>query len=67
MKRVKCNGRDIMLQATTGLFGNILIMAQTGQLDMKKNLKFLLGPLPWSLATADGLSSKTAKPTLSRK
>ena len=73
MKRVRSNGRDIMLLA---LFGNILMMAQTRQLDMKEILKFPLGPLPWSLATvdglprkttADGLPRKTAKSTLSRE
>ena len=67
MKRVRSNGRDIMLRATTGLFGNILMMAQTRQLDMKEILKFPLGPLPWSLATADGLPRKTAKSTLSKE
>ena len=35
MKRVNYNGRDTMLRETTGLFENILIMAQTRQLYMK--------------------------------
>ena len=34
---------------------------------MKEVLKFPLGLLPWSLATADGLPRKTAKSTLSRE
>ena len=51
-----------MLHATIGLFENILIMAQTRQLDMKEVLKLLLGPLP-----CDSLPRKTAKSTLSRE
>ena len=59
---MRSNGRDIMLRATTGLFENILMMAQTRQLDMKEVLKLPLGPLP-----CDGLPRETAKCTLSRE
>ena len=40
--KVRSNGKDIMLKVTAGLFGNILMMFQTRQLDMREVLKFPL-------------------------
>ena len=65
-KRVKCNRRELILRATTGLYGNMLMMARTRELDMKEVLKYPLGPLPWSIATPDGFLRKTAKSKLEK-
>lgn len=60
-------GKELILRTTTALFGNMLMMAQTRQLDMRKVLEHPLGPLPWALATADGVPRKTSKSSLARE
>jgi len=45
----------------------MLVMAQTRQLDMREVLKHPLGPLPWSLATADGIPRKTNNSALAKE
>ncbi|CAC5416584.1 unnamed protein product [Mytilus coruscus] len=52
------------LKADRNLFGRLLVIAQTRQLDMQEVLQFELGPLPWSLANVDGTPVKTNKSVL---
>lgn len=67
-KRIKSgSGKEIILRTTTRLFGNMLLLAQTIQFDMKVVLEHALGPLPWSLATADGLPRTTSKSALANE
>ena len=40
------------------------VIAQTRDMDMREVLKYTLGPLPWSLATPEGLYVKTSKSKL---
>ena len=42
----------------------MLLVAQTRDLDIRSVLSFPLGPVPWSLSTADGTLCKTSKSTL---
>ena len=61
------SGKEIILRTTNNLFGNMLMMAQTRQLDMREVLQHPLGPLPWALSTADGIQRKTSKSTLGKE
>ena len=45
----------------------MILVAQNRKLQMNEVLKHPLGPLPYSLATNDGLPQKTAKTTLRRE
>ena len=50
-KKVKSNGRVIILKADRSLFGRITVMAQRHSLCMEDILSHPLGPLPWTVAT----------------
>ena len=58
------SGRSVILQAGRALFGRIIVMAQGWNLQMADVLSHPLGPLPWALATAEGLYRKTNKAAL---
>ena len=47
-------GKKIILKADKNLFSIMTIVAQSQQLDMKEVFSHPLGPIPWSLSTADG-------------
>ena len=42
----------------------MVVIAQHRQMNMQEVLTYPLGPVPWSLATADGTPTKTAKSAL---
>lgn len=63
-KKVKCKGKEIILKADRKLFGHMLIIAQTRQLDMKEVLSHPLAPIPWALANGDTSFRKTDKANL---
>ena len=42
----------------------MVVIAHHRQMNMQEVLTYPLGPLPWSLATADGEPTKTAKSAL---
>ena len=46
--------KKIILKADKNLFSIMTIVAQSQQLDMKEVFSHPLGPIPWSLSTADG-------------
>ena len=47
-------GKEIILKVDKNLFSIMTIVAQSQQLNMKKVFSHPLGPIPWSLLTADG-------------
>ena len=60
-KKVKCKGREIVLKADRNLFGHMIVVAQSREIDMKQVLSHPLGPIPWALANGDGSLRKTDK------
>ena len=43
------------------LFGHMVVVAQSREIDMKQVLSHPLGPIPWALANGDGSLRKTDK------
>ena len=60
-KKVVCKGKEIVIKADRNLFGNMIVVAQTRQLEMRQVLSHPLGPVPWALANPDGSPRKTEK------
>ena len=58
------DGRSIILKADRWLFGRMIVMGQSRNLNLKDLMCFPLGPLHWSLATPDGSLRKTNKAAL---
>jgi len=63
-KKVKTDGRTMILKADRSLFGRIIILGQNRKIEIRELLQYSLGPMPWSLATPEGLPRKTNKATL---
>ena len=63
-RKVKCKGKDIILKADRKLFGHMLIIAQTRQLDMKEVLSHPLAPITWALAIGETSLRKPDKAKL---
>ena len=63
---MKTTNREVMIKADQKLFGHMVLVASSRNLDMREVLKHPLGPLPWSLANCDGTMKKTNKSTLAR-
>ena len=57
--------KEIMLKADKNLFGMMAVISHSRNFDMKEVLSNPLGPIPWSLATADDTLRKTNKAVLS--
>ena len=66
-KLVKCKGRETVLVADRNLFAMMILMAENRKLKMEEVFKHPLGPLPWPLATGDGLPRETNKAALVKK
>ncbi|XP_078679472.1 uncharacterized protein LOC144915103 [Branchiostoma floridae x Branchiostoma belcheri] len=69
-KKVKVKStaaKEIVLKADRALFGQMIVIAESRKLQMRDVLCHPLGPLPWSLATADGSLRKTTKSTLAKE
>ena len=67
-KTIKKNkGEETVIRADRNLFARMIIIAKSRQLHMQEVLQHLLGPLPSSLATSNGLSRKTNKAQLGRE
>ena len=65
-KKSSTSNREVVLKADHKLFGHLVLVASTRNLDMAKVLCHPLGPLPWSLANCDGSMKKTNKAVLAR-
>ena len=63
-KKLKCKGKEIVLKADRNLFGHMIVVAQSREIDMKQVLSHPLGPIPWALANGDGSLRKTDKATV---
>ena len=55
------------LAAERNVFGQLVLLAMDHELCMEKVMSYPLGPVPWSLATADGAPVKTDKAKLMHK
>ena len=62
---VSKSAKEVNLKTDRNLFTMMAVVAQTQQLDMKNVLTHSLSPIPWPLATSDGLLRKTNKTVLS--
>ena len=60
-KKIRIKEKEVVLKAERNLFGGIVVISQTRQLDMKDVLCHPLGPIPWSLSNVDGTIRKTNK------
>ena len=63
-RTVKSTATAVFVNADRGLFARMVVIAHHRQMNMQGVLTYPLGPLPWSLATADGAPTKTAKSAL---
>lgn len=59
--------QEVILKADRRLFAQMIIVAESRNLQMREVLSHPLGPLPWSLATPDGLLRKTNKASLAKE
>ena len=53
--------QEVILRADRKLFAQMIIITESRNLQMREVLSHPLGPIPWSLATPDGLMRKTNK------
>ena len=60
-KNVSCKGKEIVLKAHKNLFGHIIVVSQTRNLEMKQVMSYPLDLIPWAIANADGSLRKTDK------
>ena len=63
-KKIKPTGRAVILKADRTLFTRMIVMGQSRKIDVRDLLSHSLGPLPWALATPEGLPGKTNKAAL---
>ena len=61
------SNKQVSLQADRNLFGCMILVAQSRDLQLKEVLGHPLGPLPWTLANTDGSLRKTNKAALARE
>ena len=52
------------IKAERNVFGQLVIIALENQISLEKVMTYPLGPVPWALATSDGLPVKTDKSKL---
>ena len=52
-----------MLKSDRNLFGHIIVVAQSREIDMEQILSHPLGPIPWALANGDGSLEKLTRPS----
>lgn len=63
-KKISTKTGLVQLRADTALFARLAVLAQQRSMDMAEVLTYPLGPLPGSLANADGSPTKTSKAKL---
>ena len=52
------------IRAERNIFAQLVLLAVQNDIDLEMTLSYPLGPVPWSLATADGMPVKTDKSKL---
>ena len=60
----KVRGKEVILQADRNLMARLVVIGRYRNLDLQHLLTYSLGPLPLSMATAQGCLVKTNKATL---
>lgn len=66
-KRTKINTSTkhvFELTAERNIFGQLVLLSESNNIDLERVLSYPLGPVSWSLATADGAPAKTDKAKL---
>ena len=66
-KTVTVSGKEKILRVNCNLFGTMVLASQSRDLNIKEVLSHPLGPIPWALATRDGLRRPTSKSTLANE
>jgi len=64
LSKVKISGKDVMIKADRNLFARLLIAEKKRSMDLREMFEYSLGPVPWSLISADGSLCKTDKSKL---
>ena len=54
-KTVTVSGRETILRVNCNLFGTMVLTSQSRDFNIKEVLSHPLGPIPWALATPEGL------------
>ena len=67
IKTCRVNSKIIPVEASKEPFAKVSLVAQIRSLNMRSVFKFLLWPLPWSLAESIGTLKKTSKASLLHK
>ena len=62
--KMNAKGLLVPLKMDKNLFARMALIGQFRIIDLKDVFRYLLGPLPWSLADAYGLPRKTNKAKL---
>ncbi|GFO07875.1 hypothetical protein PoB_003438000 [Plakobranchus ocellatus] len=65
--QIKSAKNVVKIKAERNIFGQLLVLSQEYQINIKKVLKYPLSPVPWSLSSPRGLPLKTNKATLLHK
>ena len=60
-------GKETILRVNCNLFGTMVLASQSRDLNIKEVLSHPLGPIPWALATPEGLRRTTSKSTLANE
>ena len=63
-KTVTVSGRETILKVNCNLFSTMVLTSQSRDFNIKEVLSHPLGPIPWVLATHEGLRRTTSKSTL---
>ena len=63
-KPVNISERDVALKADRNLFGSLLVIVQSRDIDLREVFIYCLGPLHWLLTLTDGTLGKTDKSKL---
>ena len=65
-REVKIKAKEVELKADYELFGKMVLIGGSRNLDMANVLRYPLGPIPWSLSTPTGSFKNTNKALLTR-
>ena len=65
VKKVKSTqNKMLQIKAERNIFGQLVLLSVEHNIDLQVTLSYPLGPVPFSLATADGMPTKTEKSKL---
>ena len=66
-KLTSSQNKVVQLAAQRNVFGQMLVLSEEYQISLERALSYPLSPMPWALATPDGLPAKTDKSKLLHK